>query len=432
MTIRTQSVYPSIDASFRDDTQPRGARRDRPWLRRTGLVAVAAVGICLASAADAKAFPAALGAYYDNTRSIENVFYMDFLGNIIRLYLQNGVWHLDLQYVLTRAGFASSFLPGGTMSTFYDGTNGHIFYLGGKTSEFGTVLGHLDEVYGNPPTVSQFNDLSHSVNSNPTFTSTSYISPQQVPECSGNCAIPGVVGAANVSGIWDGTGEHVFYQGADGQVHDTRHLGTWSDSSLGAAFTCHTFPGTQELSAMWDGSVVHAFFASNNGQFDEAYSTNPDASSPTWFFGLQVSASATGISSAKSQLESVLFSSGGSAQSYHFDGSQWDQSNPSVQNFGTPTLGYTMNGLADFHYVGADNHVYEIFSFGSSFDLTSQLGLPNAAGSVLAGFFDGSNAHVLFIGTDGHVYDIEDSSNLVSTDISQAAGATDTSLLAGH
>jgi hypothetical protein len=346
-----------------------------------------------------------LAAYFDGQSQL--VYYPDTTGNLVALKCgPGGCWN---QSNIQLADPLTGQYP---MSAIYDGSTGHVFPYGG---------GALGELVGSPPSSNGPITWLCGVNG-----------------CSYN-ATPEAHASA-----WDGTVEHVYFTASStgaptgaGALHEMYRTpsGTWNDHTIPQCPYTEFGNGPRYVTAYWDGSVQHVIFDCVNDQLNgtsyphelwETYyngnwwthaiasTANGQYSPAGYFMGAYSSASGVegilGLGPAGSK--TLVYTS--------FVNRQWGSVSISVPSltYNSTVLVYPdSTGLRAFFVGENPGHVYAIQGLGSTntvVDLSSTPGQSSGAASNLnnvawtsdlAGYTDGTNDHVFFIGADGYIHE---------------------------
>lgn len=362
-----------------------GGSRRRSWITLAALLAAGTLS------RPASALSMGLTSYYDTRANAEYIFYIDQNGAIDGLTHNASGW----RWFPVIGGVDPSNGDYASLTSYFDGTNGHLFYTNRPSG-----LGMVYEVSGSPP-------------AGPAKT------------MSGTGGTPSyAIESATLTGYWDGSTGHLFYQNSfDGYLHEFRgNNGQWSDLSLGVG--PQDSSGQPEavdglfLTSLWDGGVGHVYFNSHTQQFQELYFYNNN-----WWggfgqddnnvaFGMLVAASPSyGLQAVYGSPPANGGHWGDLTQTVNIchDYGSWSCSPTSVgaNEYGQlqPTLAYRVSSTVEVYVVGGDQRLY---SPGQTFPTNplAQISIYPPWYSPITGFWDGSYEHVFYIGTDSHVHEL--------------------------
>jgi hypothetical protein len=423
----------------------RSIRRARLASRRglrMALAACACVAVLLTgrvpeAAACSWRSPPSITGYWDPAHGTEYAFYADVKGNLMALSCgPGGCWKSQ-----TLAG-AGLFQMGSPLVSFFDGTQGHLFFIGPSD--------HLYELYGNPPTIG--NDLTADTN------------PQNGgPSLKAGCGSkgPGAVPGTNLSAMWNGV-EHVFWFDVTSALHETYFNGNWWDHVIAPASSAGTTASvtgwvTQGLTSVYDGTYQHVFY--NDWGTQSVWDTFFPGSCSTRWCTIQISASGAGyVGGGPPQSGSpypfgllqaidvpgqLLGGASGTTVPYvagpsstltsNYTYGWWDNvydlngqwiwaAGPNIGVApGYPFLYYTPDVKA--FWIGTDNNVYNSgtivtdssnlaatpWAFSQSGDWGQYVwGAPLAGvwNNQMAGFSDGTYIHAFYIGADSNIHEL--------------------------
>ncbi len=356
-----------------------------------------------------------LTSYWDSAHSTEYVFYEDTSGNVDALSCgSGGCWKSQ---VVAAAGSIS---VGSSMISYYDGTNGHLFFQG---------MGGFDivELKGNPPTSSgTVTDITAVTNPSNGGPGGSYYSYTNTAGANAYAIWP----SSNLTGFWDGKNDHIFYEDANSNVHESYYNGSWWDHVVAPASSIASTPGST-LRSLWDGTNEHVYvsFMSQPGWAVSSYPSggwtpstisysggegfNLTPVTPTGYTGWELLFAAS--PTTMNQIDAMYdIGEGGYNMWYNL-------STPAVDySWQVPTLAYADSAGAELFFVGPTNgHIYFYSQLaGPVIDLSASPGNDGAVVdstgtpasydlfSPLSGFFDGKNDHVFFFDTTGNVQEI--------------------------
>jgi hypothetical protein len=369
---------------------------------------------------------AVLTSYYDSVRQAQYVFYEDSTGNIDTLSCgPGGCWNSQ---VALQAGL---FATGSSLISYFDGTNGHLFFQGSMGSK------DLITLAGNPPTSSSaMTDLTTTTNPVNGGTDGDFY---LYTDTAGHQAAA-LAPASNLTGYWDGQVDHVFYLDGLGNAHETYYNGSWWDHIVAPA-SALAYPPSGILRSSWDGTNQHLYIGLSQGYgwYETSYPTDPwtpfaipgsAALGPNLTAGGPYSSSISGLSQYAGW--QYLFAGAGTNQvtslyntgDYNTGGgySFFEMLNTPAVNYNilAPTLMYNDTGGPELFVVGQSNgHIYFSSQLGGAFtDLSTSPGndgaLVNIFGqngaiaefSPLSGYFDGGNDHLFYIDTAFNVQEI--------------------------
>jgi hypothetical protein len=350
-----------------------------------------------------------LTSYFDTAHNSEYVFYSDSDTNIDVLSCgSSGCWKS------ATAVPAGSYSPGSSLISYYDGTNGHLFFQGSMGST------DLVELKGNPPSTqggvaTDVTSATNPANGGP----------------GGHFYVAGSQSAlaptSNLTGYWDGKNDHVFYEDNLLNVHETYYNGSWWDHIVAPNTAPSSYPPTGVLRSLWDGTNEHVYYTTGVFGSDLAESSFPSGNwSPSvTYSGLGLNFVVTSF--LPSDGYEIVYhqpATGEVASIYNYDVGGWNPINTLANsnfNYLAPMLAYGES----FFAIGTNQHVYFYANFGgTAVDLTTSPGNDGALAaaytasgqsidaklptmySPLSGFFDGTNNHVFFIDTTNNVQEI--------------------------
>jgi hypothetical protein len=359
-----------------------------------------------------------LTSYWDSAHGTEYVFYEDNTGNVDALSCGPGAcWKSQ---VVAAAGWMT---PGSSLISYYDGTNGHLFFQG--TNGSADIL----ELKGNPPTTSAtVTDVTAQTNPSNGGPGGFYYPYTTAAGASASA----ITTFSNLTGFWDGNNDHVFYMDGAGNTHESYYdNGSWWDHIVAAATSLAYTPGNT-LRSLWDGVNEHVYisFMSQGGWAVSSYPSgnwtpttipysggegfNLTPVALTGWTGIEVLLA--GSPSTMNQIDAMYNDLEGGYTTW------FNLSTPAVDYaWQVPTLAYTDgSGSAELFFVGPTNgHVYLYSQFASpAIDLSASPGnngaIVDTAGtpagldlfSPLSGFFDGTYDHLFFFDTSGNVEEI--------------------------
>jgi outer membrane protein assembly factor BamB len=325
----------------------------------------------------------------------EFVLYPDTHGQFQALTCATGLGCWSQQTVNTGISISPQF----PITSFGDGTTGHFFF---ETFD-GFALGEFD---GRPPSSAAFTQLTNGV---------------------GYFATP-----QSHSSIWDGGNQHLFVvaEKGDGTLHELYKAGgTWFDHGIPQCSYSGVNGQPSYVTAYWDG-VQHAIHACVNPQTgaQELWETY---NSGQWFTQ-PIASSASGGSVPYGQfagasnggVEGILGIGPAGTNTLVYTSFSpvtrlWSSVPITVPSlsYNSTVVAYTDSAGFRYFFVGANGHVYSLASPGGQntvTDLSSSPGQSSLASGVtnsvpwtsdLAGFFDGTNDHVFFVGADGFVHE---------------------------
>jgi hypothetical protein len=363
--------------------------------------------------------PAALSSYWDSAHNTEYVFYQDFSGNLDALSCGVGGCWASRQ--IAQAGVMNA---GSSLVSYFDGTNGHVFFQGS--------LGSTDiiELTGNPPTTSSLVDITSQTHSAPAASFTVYTN---------NAAhsIGGIVGASNMTGFWDGSTPHIFYSDASMNVHESYYAGQWWDHIVAHANALSSGIPLGTLRSVWDGTNEHVMYPIGTYNPQESTTTLTGIADTTFPASNWTPAVIVNSSVPLPAYDFVAFGEGGGdllfggslVSTDQVDelgniGNGWGSNDFSTGNIGmgpyTPLLFYQDSKTDNLFFIGSSQHVYMVGPFSGTgiVDMSTSPGNDNAlvgastqggvgvtidAESPLTGFFDGSQDHVFFVDTHNDI-----------------------------
>lgn len=377
----------------------------------------------LANSRNAEALPSAIASYWDSAHGVENVFYLDNNG-VLRDLSFNGSWSVQQVTPLAISADGSTypkgaFLPGSTLVAFFDGTQGHVFYLadpGGTDGYYGPTFNAnnplLFEEYGNPPNQNNWTDLTdNSAGAYPYFSGFPYMMTD------GSYKIPGVSSASTLTGFWDGSVEHVFFIDDNSCVNEIYYNGQWWGHCLNSNGIALGSNG-QDLDGMgmtslWDGTVEHVFYE-NSGGVQEAYFNGQwwPGSPPSLDGDVLVSDGLSG--DEEIYASGVGFGTGVGLDGKNGSGSWWSTSvgdgtsgfctygSDAVVYIGPYSLGWGQN----YFCVGQDHDVWSVDQNQNVTPMNVPVLVSSTASpQAITGFWDGYCRHVFYIGSDSHVHE---------------------------
>ncbi len=406
-----------------------GCWRDDSGVRRTGLrsLSTAAVGI-VAFLASTSAFaasddiPASISAVFDGTYEI--VFYDDSNGGISYTYYDTvthvGWNHGSLNVSSTNCPEwpqCTGPLVGSPMTSWYNsnGTGVHVAFLMNN----GNISSDAPELFlmeGEPTNGFGLNGYGYGGDD----ASNNGWLPSGIPSSgvvqrtiNGHNALfaSSPTSLANFS---HGSDNYTVYTGTDGRLHSQYDSGGgWGDYTFGGARPYETFNGAN-LTAMWDGSIDHVFYYGFNtsyafGLYELYYNGN-------WWQGSPPQMQQGWLSSSVgSGITEFVFGAASSGMQLDYDiGSGWaDQSVVGTGCGGTsPTATYrTSNSI--YSFCSASGSIWMAINGGSSgvFDMSlpvaAEQGNSYPAYSPVAGFQDGGGTcHLYYIGTDSALHEL--------------------------
>jgi hypothetical protein len=230
-------------------------------VRPTILSMVLAVILLVAansSSAQTSAVGSSLTSYYDNNHQILHVIYQGANGQIIDLYYQysSRTWNV---VGLTNPSSQGLF---SVTSSFFDGTNGHVFSVCPSSNSGNAALG-ICELYGSTlPT----NYFFHNTTSPPGARYQGLGGPSGPPplrqySANGTNYWSVQYGSdGSLSTLWDGTTEHVYFMAFDQTIHELYYNSGWWEHSIGTigSFGPQLVTHGMGLASLWDG-VQHIF-----------------------------------------------------------------------------------------------------------------------------------------------------------------------------
>lgn len=347
--------------------------------------------------------PAALTSYWDWQAQTQYVFYEDYGGAInVAACGSGGCWR---HQVVVVPGW---FSPGSSLISYYDGTQGHLFFQG--------PMGSTDimELKGNPPSLEgTITDITQADGAPATATHTTYT-------VRGGGIAYGLIPGSNLTGFWDGFAPHVFYCDSDHDVRESYFDGQWWDHVVAGA-TALAKPPKCVLRSNWDGNNEHVFYTTG------AYSAQ---AGQFFLSALGVTSHPAGNWTPSNQTTSdvpwdnfIVGSQSGYPYLYGAPSQnsitvvvpvfgQQTLNEPTSVGYGpwSPMVTYTnLNGAQTF-FIGDNQHVYQQ-SNPNPIDLTGNSGALAASDgggaavhlSPLTGYFDGYNNHLFFIDTTFNV-----------------------------
>jgi hypothetical protein len=221
-----------------------------------------------------------------------------------------------------------------------------------------------------------------------------------------------------------GGGHAVYYLGSNQHVYELYWNGSsWSNGDVTAATGNTLASSTGGLTSWLNSAGAHAtYFVGANQHIYELYWNGS-----TWTKADLTAATGNTLASTGTQLTGFNTTGGGHAIYYlgtnqhvyelYWNGSSW--SNGDVTAATGNTLASSTGGLTSFldsggghatYYVGANQHVYELYWNGSAWtngDLSAVTGNTLAQlGSAVTCFSTGFGHAVYFIATDQHVYEL--------------------------
>jgi hypothetical protein len=396
----------------------------------TILAGTGALGL-MAVSPDAHArigMPMAISSYYDASRSLRQLFFLDGQGGIDVASFTDGVsgaWSCTqvlpsctVAYnVGTPLGCTSlntaEFAPGGNLVATFDGSTGHLYYIGNDAK--------LWEAWGNPPSSANVHSLTvASGASSVPYSQWSTCESFWLPGSTMPCLNPAATLAAYDVSPSD---QHIFFRGlSDGRLHETYYNGTWHDRLLPATTNMSNALSGIGETAFWDGSVGHVFFEDQSSSVNEFYWYNNN-----WWGGLSAG---NGPSSPRYFLAGLASSTGGTfhesvygssstagviAQASCTSGACWTESTitpPGGQVWGSPMLAFSSPTQDWVFYVGGDNNIYSSqagapINVSAGAPAVGQSGTP-VHQSPLTGFWDAKIGYALvfYVGPDSHVYQL--------------------------
>jgi outer membrane protein assembly factor BamB len=282
------------------------------------------------------------------------------------------------------------------------GTNGHYFFE--EAGGFGTLAG-IEEFNGAPPSSANITNVTNG---------------------SGYSAIP-----QSHSSFWDGSVQHIFVAAGngDGTLHEIYQTPQLFDHAIPKCPYTEFAASPRYVTAYWDGSVQHVIFDCINDQSPYAHELWETYNNGQWFTHAIASTAnggsapygqfAGGASGGKQGILGVGVAGTNKLVYTSFSGGVWSSvsiSAPSLSHNSTVAVYPDSTGIRYF-FVGANGHIYSLASPGSQNTITDLSVHPGQSSfatgttngipwiSDLAGFFDGTNDHVFFIGADGFVHE---------------------------
>ena len=366
----------------------------------------------------------AITSWWDTSRNTQFVIYGTQYGGIAVLTCgDGGCWQVaavDPVPGVYPVGLYSTnpllpFLGGSQLTGYFDGTTGHIFFIG---LDLGTGqyqhVGDLWEEHIDPSGTWSGQSLTAATGATQPWNGNGQ----------GNAAYL----MSSLSSLFVQNRQHVFFSGAaDNKIHDTYFDGAWHDVPVTGSFPAPPLMGLN-LTSYFDG-LEHVYAA---GQ--EVYSSCDECN---WLPGSAPSLGGYVFGETHSGVESIFgMASYGVLRNTYFVGG-WYQSDSWADNYDeySPLLSYEDNSSISprAFYVGGDQHIYQQWN---DEDITAEIGAPLAALgsdddalSPITGYYDGINDHVFYIGADQHVHELYMSSTTLSggwlqNDLTLSANAT--------
>jgi hypothetical protein len=372
------------------------------------------------STAQGQSLPSALVAFHDYSgQGAHHVIYQAQDQGLYDLNYQQSVGHWQLSQVAPWGPTMSQ------LTGYSDGTNNHVFGI----SPIGSQP-HVVEYYGSP-VPNQRNDLTIASGTQETpHGSVTYCGPYQNIQC--------VSSPSSLTGFWDGTVEHVFYETWDTYtIHELYHYNNrWWDNPLPGVPAMAT--NGAGLTSLWDGSIEHVYYTGQDADLHELYFSgrwwDNDWNKVKWGkvgivnYNSALAASYDGQTSTQGVFgvawpqtgDLLRFTygpsgfSGGYVALTNFNAASkiltYDVSSTQCLNQAQPPCSTTSQ--RQLFYVGSDHYLYEVT--GSTAHLISpsfnpyQCSYTNPNGnpppgyfvnanSPISGFYDGTYRHIFFL-----------------------------------
>jgi hypothetical protein len=351
-----------------------------------------------------------ISSYWNWSDRTEHIFYVSGDQKVHELYY-NGGWHHNA----IGAG-APSIYTGSPLTGFFDGANQHVFYV----AQFPfSPNPWLQELYhdGSGWHVGQPNGGS------PSNTPSNYfITP------SGTTILSSY--PYGLTGFWDGSREHVFYGDARGRTDmgEFYHDSSWNFTDL-ACCGPNPKPFTP-FSSFYDHilNIEHVFYIDDDTHIREFYNNGQWWGNDLNAGGAPLAQRTTLLASyTDGSAEHVFYANAVSVIELKFPGSSGGWTPTTLPVPVRPVAGgmtaYFDGSYQHVFYFGADFHVHEMYSPGSSEswftnDLTLRAGGPAPACGI-SGFFDGRVEHVFYIGEDSHMHELYFDGNWHHNDLVQ-------------
>lgn len=381
------------------------------------LLAFTALALGGGAARAATELPGTIAAYTSQNGAVQHVLIADWQGwGCVGHWSRttgSGTWNLAACIGDWTSG-VPSIAAGSVVTGFWsqnDDTD-HAFFIGSD--------GNLWELYANDgqagdPTKWSFNNLTQ-------LTSTPKPRSQSATWCidaACSSTVPGITAASSLTSFYDGYGiEHVFFVDSNYALHEVYHAnGAWWGGYHGGQVSATMGQG---LSSQWDGSVQHVYFTGADGDLHEAYNDGswhlhdltkvsvPPLTASQSPFGYLTCQNKGGVQDiygfASNGLEDVSYSSGQWKGTTYSGGSAFAPWSPSTTNWALPY----------FFYVGTDQHIYETdaepgSNHGQTTDLTAAYNYAAAGASStklssLASLLDSNDdLHLFFVDTTGNL-----------------------------
>jgi hypothetical protein len=340
----------------------------------------------------------ALTSFWDGTT--EHVFYVGKDYHVHELYYpgscgSSGGWCPNDLTARTNAPLVRSIRPD-TLTSFFENGFEHVFYVGDDADVHELYFNTHDSALG-----WRHNDLNSHHNAPKAFYDSA------------------------LTGFWDGAIEHVFYVGDDFHVHELYYNGDWWPNDISARHNAPNANSVSALTSFFDGSIEHVFYIDRSGGVDELY-YNGD----WWPNPIGMTHNAEPVYSLVAltgfwdgAIEHVFYigcSAVCSGFSSHVDelyyvNRQWNPNDLTrAHNAPAPNpnglTSFFANGFEHVFYIGRDDHhVYELFHGNWSYNDLSGPNNPAEPSSDLTSFFANGFEHVFYTGSAGgdvHVHEL--------------------------